>query len=113
MNLFGNISLEKYRKTLGERKKITRVHHDFQLLGIELSQILCDTKHKTLYIKLAKFGGKDKDYLLRLAKCVAEKKDITNKGAYFMRVLKIKNDDYHHRTQQKTRTNPPYQNGPF
>jgi len=52
---------------------------------LEVAGLLNDPEHKSLYIKLAKKHGADK--LLRIAKGVAEKKDIKNKGAYFMKVL--------------------------
>mgnify|MGYP006284201521 CR=1 FL=1 len=75
---------EDYLKTLKERKKQSKVYVQFQDVGLTLAEILSDQKHKALYIKLAK--EHDKDKLLRIAKQVAEKKDIKNKGAYFMRV---------------------------
>ncbi len=75
----------KYLDQLAERKKTSRVHSEFQLIGLEIAQILDDAKHKSLYIRLAKRYGKEK--LLPMAKSVAERKDIRNKGAYFMKIL--------------------------
>jgi len=54
-------------------------------MGLEVAQILQDEKHKSLYIKLAREHGGEK--IMRLAKDVADRKAIRNKGAYFMKVL--------------------------
>lgn len=91
-----------YIKQLAERKKTSRAYHEHQLIGLEIAQILEDAKHKSLYIRLAKKYGKEK--LLPLAKSVAERKDVRNKGAYFMRVLhseikKNKKDGGNHHKQ--------------
>lgn len=77
-----------YLKKLKQRAKESRVSRKFQLDGLEIANILGDEKHKSLYIKLAK--ELDPDKLRRLAKEVAEKKDIKNKGAYFMTIIKSK-----------------------
>lgn len=77
---------QSYIKKLKQRAKDSHVYRKYQLLGLEISQILHDEKHKSLYIKLAKEHGADR--LLRLAKEVAERKDVKNPGAYFMTVLK-------------------------
>lgn len=61
------------------------MYRKFQLDGLEISQILDDEKHKALYIRLAK--ERDADKLRALAREVAEKTDIKNKGAYFMACL--------------------------
>jgi hypothetical protein len=74
-----------YLKKLRERGKESHVYRKYQLIGLEVAQILSDEKHKSLYIKLAKEHGADQ--LMRLAKDVAERRGIRNKGAYFMRVL--------------------------
>jgi len=50
-----------------------------------LARILNDEKHKSLYIKLAKEYNGEK--LVNLARRVAEKKNIKNRGAYFMKIL--------------------------
>lgn len=75
---------ERYMEELKRRSKESRVYRKYQLVGLLLSQILHDEKHKTLYIKLAKEG--DGERLLALAKEVAERKNVKNKGAYFMRL---------------------------
>ena len=74
-----------YLKNLKQRGKDSHVYRKFQLLGLEIAQVLEDEKHKSLYIKLAKEHGGDK--MMRLAKDVAERRGIKNKGAYFMKVL--------------------------
>lgn len=81
---------EAYLKKLKERAKKSRVYRKYQLIGLEISQILGDEKHKSLYIKLAKEKGAER--LLRLAKEISEKKSVKNRGAYFMFCLiKTKN----------------------
>ena len=74
-----------YLKKLRQRGKDSRVYRKHQLFGLEIAQILSDEKHKSLYIKLAKEHGGER--LMRLAKEVAERRGIKNKGAYFMKVL--------------------------
>jgi hypothetical protein len=75
-----------YIKELKRRAKESHVYEKHQLLGLEISQILKDEKHKSLYIKLAK--ERNGERLLRLAKEVAENRNVKNRGAYFMTVLK-------------------------
>ncbi len=74
-----------YLETLRERAKESRAHKKFQFIGVEIAKILDDPKHTALYIKLAKERGEER--LMRLAKEVGERKNIKNKGAYFMRIL--------------------------
>jgi hypothetical protein len=74
-----------YLEILKERAKTSRVYKKYQLTGLLIAQLLNDEKHKSLYIKLAK--KHDSDDLLRIAKEVAERKNVENKGAYFMEVL--------------------------
>jgi hypothetical protein len=74
-----------YLKKLQQRAKDSHVYRKYQLLGLEVAHILDDEKHKALYIKLAKERGGDK--MMQLAKEVAERRGIKNKGAYFMKVL--------------------------
>ncbi|MFH0890569.1 MAG: hypothetical protein V1856_00875 [Candidatus Liptonbacteria bacterium] len=80
---------KEYLRELERRKRESRVYQRHQLDGLEISQILDDKKHKTLYIKLAK--QHDPNRLRQLAKTVAEKKDVRNKGAYFMSCLNKSN----------------------
>ncbi len=75
-----------YIKKLKQRAKESHVYRKYQLLGLEISQVLKDERHKALYIKLAK--EKNGDRLLRLAKDIADRKNIKNMGAYFMTLLK-------------------------
>ncbi|MBU6500936.1 MAG: hypothetical protein KGJ89_02320 [Patescibacteria group bacterium] len=76
----------KYLTELKKRGKESKVYKKYQLVGLSIAEILNDDKHKSLYIKLAKNGDTEK--LLRLAKEVAEKKNVKNKGAYFMSIYK-------------------------
>jgi hypothetical protein len=75
-----------YVKELKRRGKESHVYRKYQLIGLEISQILHDEKHKALYIKLAKEDSGDR--LLGLAKDIAGRTNVKNKGAYFMSVLK-------------------------
>ena len=77
-----------YLKILKQRAKESRVYKKFQLVGLEITEILGDEKHKTLYIKLAK-EAKNPESLLATAKKVAERKNIRNKGAYFMKLVTL------------------------
>lgn len=89
MKSFGDLG-KKYSSEIDERQKTSKIYSEHQLIGLEIADILSDIKHKALYIKLTKEFGKDR--LIPLAKFVAGKKDIKNKGAYFMKVLYSKND---------------------
>jgi len=81
-----------YRELLKKRAKESKVYAPHQLTGLLLAEILKDEGHKSLYIKLAKKHGGDK--LMKLAKSVAERKNVKNMGAYFMRLLETyKNKD--------------------
>jgi len=71
---------------LEKRGKKSKIYTRHQLIGLEIAEILEDEKHKSLYIKLAK--EKNPETLLELAKSVAERKKVKNKGAYFMKILK-------------------------
>lgn len=77
-----------YRELLKKRAKESKVYTPYQLTGLMLAEILNDEKYKSLYIKLAK--EHDMDKLIKLAKSVAERKNIKNKGAYFMKLLHLK-----------------------
>jgi hypothetical protein len=84
--------VDGYMKKLRQRGKESHVYRKYQLLGLEIAQVLGDEKHKALYIKLAKEGNAER--LLGVAKDVADRKNVKNKGAYFMRVIteKIKDE---------------------
>ena len=82
-------SLSKsYLDVIRERKKTSRVYVLHQATGLALAEILEDNKHKSLYIKLAKEGNSQ--MLIELAKDVASRRGVKNKGAYFMKLLKNK-----------------------
>ncbi len=84
----GRIQSKEYLESLNERSKDKRVSKNYQLIGLEIADLLEDKAHKALYIKLAKEHSEQK--LRGLAKNIAERKDIKNKGAYFMHMLFIK-----------------------
>ncbi len=80
------MALQKdYIEEIKKRSKESHVYRKYQMTGLMLAEILADPRHKALYIKLAK--EHDEQELLSLAKSVAEKKGVKNKGAYFMRML--------------------------
>jgi hypothetical protein len=79
------LAKEKYLKELKRRGTESHVYRKYQLIGLEISQILNDEKHKALYIKLAK--EMNADQLMGIAKDIAERTNVKNKGAYFMSVL--------------------------
>lgn len=75
-----------YFNLLKDRSKSSRIYKAHQMTGLVLAGLLEDPKHKALYMKLAK--NYDADELLQLAKNIAESRNINNKGAYFMKMLK-------------------------
>lgn len=89
MKIMEKLEKEKYFEEIKKRRKKSRVYKKFQMIGLEIAMLLEDEKHKSLYIKMAKEGEQEK--LLLLAKDVAEKKRVKNKGAYFMKVALEKN----------------------
>ncbi|MEK7479600.1 MAG: hypothetical protein AAB634_03655 [Patescibacteria group bacterium] len=84
-------SREDYLATLRERQKESHVYQPFQQTGLDVAKILGDMKHKALYIKLAK--EHNPQALLSLAKDVAERQGVKNKGAYFMKVFYANTDN--------------------
>ncbi len=76
---------KEYFETIKGRGAKSKVYKKFQLTGLIIAEVLHDDAHKSLYIKLAK--DHDENRLMSLAKDVAERKNITNKGAYFMKIL--------------------------
>lgn len=79
-----------YMAEMKRRAKESRVYQKHQSVGLALAEILNDSKHKALYIRLAKTMSETK--LIGLAKSVAERKNIKNAGAYFMRLLYSENE---------------------
>ncbi|HEY4496649.1 MAG TPA: hypothetical protein VI432_00685 [Candidatus Paceibacterota bacterium] len=82
---------KEYLELLKKRSKESRVYSPHQMVGLLIAEILGDEDHKSLYMRLAK--NNNHDALIKLAKSVADRKNIKNKGAYFMRLWKseIKN----------------------
>lgn len=74
-----------YLAILAKRAQQKRIHHQFQLIGLEIAALLRDMEHKSLYIKYAKEYGASR--MLALAKDVAERRDVENRAAYFMVVV--------------------------
>jgi hypothetical protein len=79
--------LEKtaYLEKLKLRRKESHVYRRYQLLGLQIAELLGDRAHKALYIKLVKERGSEE--LLGLAKRISGLEHVTNKGAYFMSCL--------------------------
>lgn len=75
---------ERYLQDLRARRNRSRAHTRHQLMGLLIAEALGDRTHKSLYIKMAKEG--DSDLLLSLAKDVATRMAVENRGAYFMTV---------------------------
>jgi hypothetical protein len=90
-----------YLEMLRERGKRSRVYEKHQLLGLELADLLRDRAHKALYMKLAK--ERDPDTLRELARSVAERKGVRNRGALFMYLLAHPRPATH---RKKTRRSP-------
>jgi hypothetical protein len=83
---------EDYIKELKERAVQSKVYTSFQLHGLEIAQLLKDESHRSLYIRLAKqYNVED---LRRLAKSIAENRNVSNKGAYFMTVFAKEKEKY-------------------
>ena len=76
-----------YLRTLQERKATSRAHKKHQLIGLELAALLDDPGHKSFYIKLAKQINAEE--LFGVAKDIAQRKNVRNKGAYFMRMIHL------------------------
>lgn len=89
-----------YLEMLRERGKHSRVYQKHQLLGLEIAELLRDPAHKALYIKLAK--DRNAHELRELARAVAERKGVRNRGALFMYLLTDRKPDA--RPTKKRRT---------
>jgi len=75
----------KYLEVIKARAKTSRVYKKYQSTGLALAEILEDRSHKAIYMRLAK--NHDEQQLMNLAKVIADKKGVRNKGAYFMRLV--------------------------
>jgi len=84
-------SSKGYLEELSKRGKKSGIHRSFQAIGYEIAVILEDLPHKSLYIKLAK--TMDGQHLLGIAKDVASRTTIENKGAYFMKIVYSKDNE--------------------
>lgn len=86
-----NGGIKSYLEGLKERGKKSRITKPYQMTGLYLAKLLEDEKHKSLYIRLAK--EYNANFLVGLAKEVNEKKNIKNKGAYFMRLFQKRKEE--------------------
>lgn len=77
---------KNYFETLRKRAAKSKVYQLHQSTGLTLAEILRDFNHRSLYMRLAKTY--DNNELLRIAKDIAERGNVKNRGAYFMKVLK-------------------------
>lgn len=80
--------ISEYGEEILKRKKTSRAYTSHQLTGLIIADMLEDRTHKSLYIKLAKKHSNQ--ILLGLAKDISTRKNVNNKGAYFMHLLKEK-----------------------
>ena len=78
----------EYAELLKARAGTSRAYHSHQLIGLEIAVLLRDMGHKSLYIKLVKEHGAER--LLELATSIAQNPRVTNRGAYFMKVMNSK-----------------------
>ena len=85
MEAFKNVSGD-YLQGLAGRARESKVYSAHQMIGLELATILHDRFNKALYIKIAKTHS-DHQRLLMLAKDIAGRQGVANRGAYFMRLL--------------------------
>lgn len=74
----------EYLEALDEKTRTSKVYKPYQLTGLHLADLLEDREHKSLYIGLAK--KHDNQKLINLAADIAQRKDVANKGAYFMKI---------------------------
>ena len=89
-----------YLELIRERGKRSRVYRQYQLVGLELAELLRDPAHKALYIKLAK--ERNADELRELARSVAGRKKVRNLGAYFMYLLSKPAEKQSARAEKRT-----------
>jgi len=85
MDNLKNISGD-YIKTLNKRAEQSRIYKKFQSTGLMLAEILDDPENKAIYMRLCKIY--DNQELIIKARDVAERRGITNMGAYFMKMIK-------------------------
>lgn len=84
-NTVQNGGAGQYFELLQKRGKKSHIFKDYQLTGLELAELLRDTPHKSLYIKLAK--RYHKDILFRIAKDAASRVNVLRRGAYFTQIV--------------------------
>ncbi|MFA6135779.1 MAG: hypothetical protein WC705_00210 [Candidatus Paceibacterota bacterium] len=82
------MEIKEYKEELKKRAKTSHVYKKYQMVGLEIAQLLSDEKHRALYMKLAKSISNQR--LMEIAKDVADR-NLEKPGAYFMTILKNKN----------------------
>jgi len=82
---------KEFLEKLKKRGSESHVYRNYQLVGLEIAKTLQDEKHKALYMKLAK--ERDSGELMRIAKDIASRHHIQNKGAYFMKIISMPKDE--------------------
>ena len=80
---------ESYLESLKKRASTTRVFKKHQLFGLQIASLLHDEEHRSLYMKLAK--EKNAASLMQMARDVADRRTVKNKGGYYMRLLQKNN----------------------
>ncbi|MHB9019354.1 MAG: hypothetical protein ACYC3G_00550 [Minisyncoccota bacterium] len=96
---------KEYIKTLAKRAKESKVYKPFQATGLMLAEILDDQENKAIYMRLCKIY--DNQELIIKARDVAERKGITNMGAYFMKMIKDIRKIEHPKLTRKTKNKKP------
>jgi len=95
-----------YLKTLAKRAKGSKVYKQFQSTGLMLAEILDDQENKAIYMRLCKIY--DNQELIIKARDVAERRGITNMGAYFMKMIKdvrkLEREKFVYKTKKKKAT---------
>ena len=76
---------DSYIEELKRRSGESKVYSEHQLMGLLIAEALGDEAHKSLYMRLAK--KHNANTLLEIAKDVAERENVENKGAYFMKII--------------------------
>ncbi|MEY4731647.1 MAG: hypothetical protein RL681_593 [Candidatus Parcubacteria bacterium] len=94
-----------YLEIIRERGKRSRIYRKYQLVGLEIAELLRDPAHTALYIKLAK--DRNANELRELARSVANRKKVRNRGAYFMYLLSSSSPHTPARPVQRTRRKKP------
>jgi len=77
-----------YITTLKERGTKSHAYSKHQLVGLMIADLLDDREHKSFYMRLAR--SRNISSILSIARDVSERISVSQKGAYFMKILKEK-----------------------